>query len=645
MKMCVKICALALIAAALVVPARAVQIHVSPKGNDLSGDGSIQRPIASPSRAVGILTSRTEATRKEAAEVIFHAGTYPLRGSLVIGPAQSGTERARVTFRAADNGEVRFSGAVAIAASAVHEITDAKALARLPTDRDTELRLYEIRLADLGLASFPPLKPRGFGRPWAPSWPELYQNGVPLQLSASTRVYRAAESQVPKHDPVSEADGKSPSAASPHPVACTVDAGCAAVWRAAMEKHGASPFLGGRWARVWADDFIGIAAISADGTITLQDRHHYGVSHKKSALRIYNLVEEMRHAGDYTLEPSQKRLLVLLPPEGAKNLFLTWSGEPQVVLKDTTFVHFEGLRFGDCRGDAVTIKGGSHLTFDHCDFDGIGETAMGTERVSHLTVRNCRFARIGACGVGLDGGDRATLAHADNVVDHCSFESFGRLYRTYAPGVLVRGVGSTVSHCLFHDAPHSAILFGGNEHLITKNEIHAVMTEAADCGAIYGGRDFACYGIVISGNWIHGVGGSQRSGIYLDDQLSGVTVTGNLVEGSVMGVLVGGGRYNTVENNILNCRQPIHMDSRGTSYGKKNMRGMLRELAKLPIGQEPWKSRYPQVRQGDMNKPTGTVVKDNPRSGPFEKPEVGPREKQSPSHPCPGGKPGGGDTV
>jgi hypothetical protein len=90
-------------------------------------------------------------------------------------------------------------------------------------------------------------------------------------------------------------------------------------------------------------------------------------------------------------------------------------------------------------------------------------------------------------------------------------------------------------------------------------------------------------------------------------------------------VLVGGGRYNTVENNILNCRQPIHMDSRGTSYGKKNMRGMLRELAKLPLDQEPWKSRYPLVRQGDMNKPTGTVVKDNLRNGPFPKPEVGPK--------------------
>ena len=56
----------------------------------------------------------------------------------------------------------------------------------------------------------------------------------------------------------------------------------------------------------------------------------------------------------------------------------------------------------------------------------------------------------------------------------------------YSAGHLdLDGVGNRVAHNLIHHAPHQAIGFGGNDHVIEFNEIHNVCYESNDAGAIY----------------------------------------------------------------------------------------------------------------------------------------------------------------
>jgi len=173
-----------------------------------------------------------------------------------------------------------------------------------------------------------------------------------------------------------------------------------------------------------------------------------------------------------------------------------------------------------------------------------------------------------------------------------------------------------VENSLMHDAPHSAILYGGQEHLIRNNEIHHVLTETGDCGAIYAGRDWTTFGTVISGNWIHDLGGLPGRwpcGIYLDDQLSGITVKNNFVERVSLGILVGGGRYDIVEGNIFaHCDEAMHLDNRGMSKG--NNQTLLERLAKIPAASEPWTSRYPVVQntlKDQPENPVGTRITGN----------------------------------
>jgi hypothetical protein len=261
---------------------------------------------------------------------------------------------------------------------------------------------------------------------------------------------------------------------------------------------------------------------------------------------------------------------------------------------------------------------GLRIAIERCAFHGFGGTAVTVEG-QEVAVRHSRLSTLGAGGVALAGGDRATLVPARHRVEHCLFEDFGRLVRTYAPGVRLSGVGSTVTGCLFRRAPHSAILFGGNEHAIAGNEIHSVLMETGDCGAIYGGRDWTSFGTVISGNWIHDLGGHAgrwACGIYLDDQLSGITVRGNWVDRAELGLLIGGGRHNLVADNIISrCRQGISADARGTTWGREKLLPTLFErLSRIPVDREPWKSRYPMLaglREDRPEEPVGTRIVSN----------------------------------
>jgi len=355
------------------------------------------------------------------------------------------------------------------------------------------------------------------------------------------------------------------------------------------------------------------------GEIAIGQPDKYGLGGQVS-LHVYNLVEEMDAPGEYALEPGQKRLLVLLPKTGTSgtSLDLSWLGAPMVNLENASFVCMQGIRFTHGRSDGIRITNGSDIVIRRCSFDGLGATGVNADG-NRIVVEDSLFERIGSMGVRLAGGDSKTLVHSDNRVAWCTFRDFSRLKRTYAPAISLGGVGAVAENCLMSDAPHSAILYGGQEHLIRNNEIHDVLTETGDCGAIYAGRSWTAFGTVISGNWIHdlkGTPGSPPCGIYLDDQLSGITVKGNLIERAPLGVLVGGGRYDQIEGNIVStCQEGLHLDSRGTQAWSANSRKTLAAgLEKLPGTEEPWKSRYPQVQAtltDRPNLPVGTRIIGN----------------------------------
>jgi len=189
----------------------------------------------------------------------------------------------------------------------------------------------------------------------------------------------------------------------------------------------------------------------------------------------------------------------------------------------------------------------------------------------------------------------------------------------YTPAISIDGVGLRVAHNLIHDAPHMAIGFGGNDHLIEFNEIHHVCLESNDAGAMYAGRDWTMRGTVIRHNYLHDITGFRDRGcvgVYLDDMFCGTRIYGNIFYRVTRAAFIGGGRDCTVENNLfVDCRPALHIDARAMGWAADTVPTTMTERLKaMPYTSELWRQRYPElpsILQDEPAAPKGNIVARN----------------------------------
>ena len=301
------------------------------------------------------------------------------------------------------------------------------------------------------------------------------------------------------------------------------------------------PWFHGLWKYYWADTHVNASSIDpATRTITLAESPQHGIGAGKPFYAL-NLLEEITRPGEWYLERSTGFLYWW--PKGAiggQEIMVSMLEEPLLRVENAVHLQFADISFGMGRENLVTVEGGTDVAFERCRFFGAGNDGI------HLTGENHRLERsevvdAGTRGVVLDGGDRKSLFPGNHLVENSEIHRFGRWSWMYQPGIHIQGVGHRVAHNHIHDAPHSAILFEGNEHLIEYNEINNVVNYSSDAGAIYSGAQWGYRGNRIEYNYIHHLDspfpGHGVNGVYLDDVLSGNSVFGNLfveVSGNAM---------------------------------------------------------------------------------------------------------------
>jgi hypothetical protein len=240
-------------------------------------------------------------------------------------------------------------------------------------------------------------------------------------------------------------------------------------------------------------------------------------------------------------------------------------------------------------------------------------------------IISCNIYNCAADGIWIAGGDRNKLVPCNHYAINNHIHHFGRLSRTYKPAIQLYGVGIRAEHNLIHDAPHSAILYWGNNHLIQYNEIYNVCNESDDCGAIYSGRDWGGRGHIIKHNFVHNIKSSFPSkeylgahAVYLDDCLCGNIVCGNVFY-KVMGraVMNGGGRDNIIENNIMaKCGSAIFTDRRGVAWIGVRF-NLHKRIEEFDYKKPPWSTAYPKLARimdegyEQAKEPKGNIVKCN----------------------------------
>ena len=556
-----------------------LELHVATNGRD-DADGAPDTPLATLEGARDALRQCRQG--REGATIWVHGGLYQFDRPLALTAEDSGAEGAPVRCRAWPREAVVLSGGREI--GGFEPVVDAAVRERLDlAARDhvvqTDLRaqgiddLGEAVTAGKRLELFFAEQPMTLAR-----WPNEGFSQIARVLGLEPFECHGIEGD---HAGVFTYDGDRPRR-----------------WQAEDDV-----WLLGYWFWDWADAYQQVASIDPEQRrIELaQPPHHYGY---RPGQRWYaaNLLCELDAPGEWYLD-RRAGILYFWPPTPIEGNRITVSVLPELLhLDGVSHVSFEGLTLEASRATAISIEGGAGCVVRDCTTRNVGGWGVKVSGGRRHRVEHCCIHHPGEGGVSLSGGDFDSLTPAEHLAAHNHIHHFSRLVRTYRPGVGVNGVGIRVAHNHIHDAPHSAILLGGNEHLIEFNEIHHVCAETGDVGAFYMGRDWTARGTVIRHNYFHHIKGPGLWGanaVYLDDAASGIRIEGNVFYQAAKAAFIGGGRDNLVANNVfVDCQAAVHVDARGLGWMHATVEpgGIMPErLAARPIDSPVWRARYPQL--------------------------------------------------
>ena len=368
-------------------------------------------------------------------------------------------------------------------------------------------------------------------------------------------------------------------------------------------------FLHGYWAWDWYDSFLKVKSIDTrKREIYIKEPHSYYGYCKGQRYYALNILEELDTPGEWYLNRTDG-ILYFWPPESINTgrAFVSILEEPLIVLENTEYITIYGINLEFSRGSAITVNGGTHNLIAGCTIRNLGSIAVSINGGTENGISGCDIYEVAAGGIVLSGGDRKTLSPGGNYAVNNHIHNFSTWLQTYQPAISISGVANRVANNLIHDAPHSGIILSGNEHIIEYNELHTLAQQTGDVGAFYMGRDWTQRGTIIRHNYFHHLLGPGLHGamaVYLDDWTSGITIYGNVFYKAGRAAFIGGGRDNTVENNIfIKCAPSVHVDARDLGWARyyfdKTMdmyvNTLFDRMDAMKYSEPPYSERYPEL--------------------------------------------------
>lgn len=568
---------------------RKINIYVSPLGND-ENFGTKLKPIRSLEKALQI----SKRFKKNAVNIYLREGVYYLTRTLEINKRNSRTAEYPLLISAFNRESVTISGGLELDFSPISQ-NDTNLINKKVRDK-----VYISKLKRYGIEEFGTPNSKGV---------ELYYKNEKMTLARYPNEGNLVISKLVEpgtkiiRNYIGSEKGK-----------FFFQGEIPKIWT--KEKD---IWVDGYWFWDWKDEKQQVDNIdTSKNIITLaKPYHHYGYREGQHYY-IFNLLSELDSPKEWYLDRQNGKIYFYFPypPLLEKPKLSKLSNLIEIYSSNNIFIR--NITFELATNNGITVTDSENINFQNITLRHIGKNGLTFQNTKDSQIKNSEIHSIGGSAVILNGGNRSNLADGNNCVESNKIHNFSISYRSYNPGVAISGVGNCVRGNEIFDAPHSAIIFHGNNHTIENNDIHDVVTHSNDAGAIYGGRDWSSRGHKIANNYIHRVYGYENrgaKGIYLDDELSGITISGNVFEDVKDAVFIGGGRENVVSQNIfINSNPSIYIDARGIGWAKVNEKQLIKRLNDVPYNSTIWKQHYPSLPQflsENQRLPVDNVIKKN----------------------------------
>lgn len=567
------------------VASAAIELHVSKTGAP-NATGTFDDPLNTLESARDRIRElkKGEGWEAQPIQVIVHAGEYVLDETFCLQAEDSGTAESPITYTAAANEKVVLSGAATL-----KKLGTAKELelyTNLPTEAQQNVVVYA--LEDTLTDEHETVNRRHHEQEMPPAPIELFDRS-----------------------------GRLPRAGWPNTGWAVVDGSDSDRngWKAPENLSLAAvstAWAHGFWENDYQDAYEPIEFTKDESGVShLRLNPSHAIVRDGARYRVENIVECLDAPGEWYYDADNNQIAVW-PTELLETHGPCVSRLGTVVsMYDVEYVSLVGLSIQAATVTGVEIAGGSNCTVDRCEIGCIGNVGVNVYHGFEHVISNCEVYATAATGLRIEGGDRSTLEPAKHLCTNNTVRDCGYSYLARRAGIELHGVGVTAERNEISALPDWAIHICGNDHIVQLNHIHDVCRETSDTGAIYLAHNPTYRGNVIRNNHIHSVGGFDNKNvvaIYLDDFASETTVEGNVIEKSLRGIVIGGGRDNVVRNNMVrDCLAAIQIDSRGETWASHHVansdENFESHLETVQHVESLYVERYPKL---------GTLLSDSP---------------------------------
>ena len=296
-------------------------------------------------------------------------------------------------------------------------------------------------------------------------------------------------------------------------------------------------------------------------------------------LRAYNMLCEADSPGEYYIEGG---ILYYYPMGNLDNVEITDLRFELFNIVNSENITLDGIVAEKNKNNAISITGSKNVNVLNSEIRHIAGNGINISNSFDTTVDGCKIYDLRNSGVAVDNcGKYVTLQSGNTMIKNSRIYNFANTGAVNNAGVKITGgMDTTVYGCVIHDSAAQGITVGGGYgHTVEKCDIYNVTNYMSDAGAVYFNTGVLGRGSRVVDNYIHDIVCGYRNNvnsevyaIYLDDFTGGAVVSGNTIANIRKAGKIGGGRDNTITNNIIiGEMNGINYDNRGdmsTPYAK-----------------------------------------------------------------------------
>ena len=560
-------------------------------------------PVRTLERARDIVRRlrKTRSPLHEPIEVVIAPGLYRLTKPFVLETIDSGTINSPTIYKAAKIGSVTFSGAINLSPK---KWVRPKADACITCEQHNKIIAYPMSVQLMKNANLKEFN--GYALAPSVSYSELFVKGIRMPIARWPNSGFLSVKSVN--------DNNHNTFYSPIDLSKKI----------LLEKN---LWISGYWQTDWVDVIRKVKSINiSTGMVEMAtDLPEYAKIKAGARFFFLNVNSALDSPGEWFLD-KLAGWLYFWPKLTFNEGDVEWSLLEHIILANHLYnTEFNGINFEGSIGDAIILNHVESVVIQQCKITAVGGWGVKFIQSKNSIVKKCELKQLGAGGIRLQGkdGNRITLDSSGLIAQDNIIYDYGQKYKSYLAGVLIDGVGVIARNNKIFNAPHVAIFLSGNDNLIEKNIITKVAQETLDSSAIYMSRDWTARGNVIRKNYIYNISssaGNDTKGIYIDDQVSGTTIDGNVFWNVPQPVFISGGSYNKVNSNIfINSSPSITFDNRGMTWQKKESMAdgsiWQKRLKSVPFNNSAiWMEKYPEIVNTPINEfgiPRGNIFSDN----------------------------------